>query len=105
MCDTMDLRAGQRVLDVAIGSGNSAIAAARRLCEVTGIAYVPGLLEQARARAAAEGLPITLEEGDAEALPVGDASYDVVLSTFGSMFAPNQEQVGRQLLRVCRPGG
>ena len=105
LCDAADLRAGERVLDVATGSGNTAIAAARRLCHVTGIDYVPSLLERARTRAAAEGLPITFEEGDAEALPVPDASYDVVLSTFGSMFAPNQEQAARELLRVCRPGG
>lgn len=105
LCDAVDLRAGERVLDVATGSGNTAIAAARRLCEVTGVDYVPSLLERGRARAAAEGLTITFQEGDAEALPVPDASYDVVLSTFGSMFAPNQEQAARELLRACRPGG
>ena len=105
LCDAVDLRAGERVLDVATGSGNTAIAAARRLCEVTGVDYVPALLERGRARAAAEGLTITFQEGDAEALPVPDASYDVVLSTFGSMFAPNQEQAARELLRACRPGG
>jgi ubiquinone/menaquinone biosynthesis C-methylase UbiE len=105
LCDEVDLRAGQRVLDVATGSGNTAIAAARRLCEVTGVDYVPALLERGRARAAAEGLQVTFEEGDSEALPVADDSYDVVLSTFGSMFAPNQEQTARELLRACRPGG
>jgi SAM-dependent methyltransferase len=105
LCDAVDLRAGQRVLDVATGSGNTAIAAARRLCRVTGVDYVPALLERGRARAAAEGLPVEFEEGDAEALPVADASYDVVLSTFGSMFAPDQEQAARELLRACRPGG
>jgi ubiquinone/menaquinone biosynthesis C-methylase UbiE len=105
LCDTVDLRAGERVLDVATGSGNTAIAAARRLCEVTGLDYVPALLERGRARAAAEGLRVTFEKGDAEALPVADASYDVVLSTFGAMFAPNQEQAARELLRACRPGG
>lgn len=105
LCDAVDLRAGERVLDVATGSGNTAIAAARRLCDVTGIDYVAALLERAVARAAAESLRITFEEGDAEALPVPDASYDVVLSTFGSMFAPNQEQAARELLRACRPGG
>ncbi|HEV2126094.1 MAG TPA: class I SAM-dependent methyltransferase, partial [Chloroflexota bacterium] len=72
---------------------------------VTGIDYVPALLERGRARAAAEGLRVTFQEGDAEALPVPDATYDVVLSTFGSMFAPNQEQAARELLRVCRTGG
>ena len=105
LCDAVDLRAGERVLDVATGSGNTAIAAARRLCEVTGVDYVPALLERGRARAAAEGLRVSFEEGDAEALPVADASYDVVLSSFGSMFAPNQEQAARELLRACRPGG
>ena len=105
LCDAVDLRAGERVLDVATGSGNTAIAAARRLCEVTGVDYVPALLERGRARADAEGLRVAFEEGDAESLPVADASYDVVLSTFGAMFAPNQEQAARELLRACRPGG
>ena len=105
LCDTADLRAGERVLDVATGSGNTAIAAARRLCAVTGMDYVPALLERARSRADAEDLPVEFKEGDAEALPVEDGAYDVVLSTFGVMFAPNQEQAARELLRVCRPGG
>lgn len=105
LCDVIDLRAGERVLDVATGSGNTAIAAARRLCDVTGMDYVPALLERGRVRATAEGLRVTFEEGDAEALPVADAAYDVVLSTFGAMFAPNQEQTARELLRACRPGG
>ena len=105
LCEAVDLRAGQRVLDVATGSGNTAIAAARRLCDVTGVDYVPALLERGRARAAAEGLPVTFDEGDAEALPFADGAFDVVLSTFGAMFAPNQEQAARELLRVCRPGG
>jgi SAM-dependent methyltransferase len=105
LCDTIDLRAGERVLDVATGSGNTAIAAARRLCAVTGIDYVSALLERGRTRAATEELEATFDEGDAEALPVADASYDVVLSTLGSMFAPNQEQAAQELLRVCRPGG
>jgi SAM-dependent methyltransferase len=105
LCDTVDLRAGERVLDVATGSGNTAIAAARRECEVTGTDYVPALLERGRARAAAEGLSVDFEEGDAEALPVADGAFDVVLSTFGTMFAPDQEQTARELLRACRPGG
>ena len=105
LCDAIDLRAGERVLDVATGSGNTAIAAARRLCEVTGVDYVPELLERGRARAAAEGFYINFIEGDAEAMPAADAAYDVVLSTFGSMFAPNQEQAAQELLRACRSGG
>jgi ubiquinone/menaquinone biosynthesis C-methylase UbiE len=103
--DTVDLRAGQRVLDVATGSGNTAIAAARRLTHVTGVDYVPALLERARQRAEAEGLKVTFAEGDAEALLVDDAAFDVVLSSLGVMFSPNQEQTARELLRVTRPGG
>ena len=105
LCEAVDLRPGQRVLDVATGSGNAAIAAARRFCEVTGIDYVPALLERARERAAAERLTVTFQEGDAEQLPVPDGSFDVVLSTLGAMFAPDQERTARELLRVCRPGG
>jgi ubiquinone/menaquinone biosynthesis C-methylase UbiE len=105
LCDTVGLRAGERVLDVASGTGNTAIAAARRLCEVTGMDYAPTLLERGRARAAIEELPVTFTEGDTENLPVPDGSYDVVLSTVGSMFSPDQEQAARELLRVCRPSG
>jgi len=105
LCEAVDLRAGQRVLDVATGSGNTALAAARRWCDVTGLDFVPALLERARARAAAEQVPITFRKGDAEHLPVPDEAFDVVLSTFGVMFAPDQEQAARELLRVCRPGG
>lgn len=105
LCDALDLRAGQRVLDVATGSGNAAIAAARRLCDVTGVDYVPALLDRGRSRARAEGVSVTFAEGDAEALPAADESFDVVLSAFGVMFAPNQAQAARELLRVCRPGG
>lgn len=105
LCEAVDLRAGQRVLDVATGSGNTALAAARRLCDVTAVDYVPALLERGRARASAEGLRVIFEVGDAESLPVADESFDVVLSTFGTMFAPNQEQTARELLRVTRSGG
>ena len=105
LCEAVDLRGGQRVLVVAAGSGNAALAAARRFCDVTATDYVPALLEEGRKRAAVEGLDLTFQEGDAEALPFPDASFDVVLSTFGAMFAPDHEQVARELLRVCRPGG
>ena len=105
LCDAVDLRAGERVLDVAAGSGNTALAAARRLCDVTAVDYVPALLERGRARASAEGLRVAFEVGDAESLPVDDDAFDVTLSTFGSMFAPDQEQAARELLRVTRPGG
>ena len=105
LCDAVDLRAGQRVLDVATGTGNAAIAAARRLCAVTGVDYAPALLDRGRARAAAEGLSVTFVEGDAEALAEPDGSFDVVLSTVGVMFAPDQERAARELRRVTRPGG
>jgi SAM-dependent methyltransferase len=105
LCEAVDLRAGERVLDVACGSGNATLAAARRFCQVTGVDYVPALLERARQRAQAEGLEAAFQEADAEALPFPDASFDVVLSTCGAMFAPDQEQTASELLRVCRPGG
>jgi SAM-dependent methyltransferase len=105
LCEAVDLRAGERVLDVACGNGNASLAAARRFCQVTGVDYVPALLDRARARAQAEGLEASFQEGDAEDLPFPDASFDVVLSTCGAMFAPDQEQTAAELLRVCRPGG
>jgi SAM-dependent methyltransferase len=105
LCETADLHAGERVLDVAAGTGNAALAAARRFCDVTATDYVPELLERARERAAAERLTITVREADAEALPFPDGSFDAVLSTLGVMFAPNQERAAGELLRVCRPGG
>lgn len=105
LCEAADLRAGSKVLDVATGSGNTALGAARRRCEVTGVDYVASLLERARERAAVERLDIRFDDGDAEALPYPDGSFDAVLSTFGVMFAPDQERAARELLRVCRPGG
>ena len=105
LCETVDPRAGDQVLDVATGHGNAALAAARRGGEVTGIDYVPEWLDKARARATAEGLKIAFQEGDAENIPFPDNSFDVVLSVFGAPFAPNQEQTASELLRVCRPGG
>jgi SAM-dependent methyltransferase len=105
LCEAVDVAAGERVLDVAAGNGNATLAAARRGCEVTASDYVPALLEGTRARAAAEGLTVDLREADAEALPFADATFDVVLSTFGVMFTPHQEQAAAELVRVCRPGG
>lgn len=105
LCEAVDLRAGRKVLDVAAGSGNTTLAAARRRCEVVGIDYVPSLLERARERAAVERLDVRLEEGDAESLPYADGAFDFVLSTFGVMFAPDQPRAARELLRVCRKGG
>jgi SAM-dependent methyltransferase len=105
LCEAVDLRAGEEVLDVACGSGNASLAAARRFCQVVGVDYVPALLDRARRRADAEGLDVAFKEADAEALPFPDASFDVVLSTCGAMFAPDQEQTASELLRVCRPGG
>ncbi|HEY7707424.1 MAG TPA: class I SAM-dependent methyltransferase [Gaiellaceae bacterium] len=105
LVDTADLHAGWRVLDVATGSGNAAIAAARLGCTAVGIDYVPSLLESGRRRAVAEGLDVELLEGDAEAIPFADDSFDAVTSVFGSMFAPNHGQAASELLRVARPGG
>ena len=105
LCDTADLRAGWRVLDVATGSGNAAIAAARQGCITVGVDYVPALLERGRRRADAEGLAVELLEGDAESLPFPNGSFDAVTSVFGSMFAPDHAQAAAELVRVCRPGG
>ena len=105
LIEALDLRSTERVLDVATGSGNAALAAARRGCSVVGLDYVPALLDRARLRADAEGLEAEFVEGDAESLPFADGSFDVVSSVFGAMFAPNQEQTARELVRVCRSGG
>jgi len=105
LIEALDVHAGERVLDVATGSGNAALAAARRGCSVVGLDYVPALLERARMRAAAEGVTAEFIEGDAEALPFADGSFDVVTSVFGAMFAPDQDQTANELARVCRPAG
>ena len=105
LCDTADLHAGWRVLDVATGSGNAAIAAARHGCAAVGVDYVPSLLEAGRRRAEASGLELEWTEADAENLPFEDGSYDVVMSSSGAMFAPHHQDVADQFVRVCRPGG
>ncbi len=105
LCEAVDLRAGERVLDVAAGNGNASLAAARRHGVVTSTDYVPALLDRGRARAAAEGLDIAFAVADAEALPYPDAAFDVVLSTFGVMFTADHDRAAAELLRVCRPGG
>jgi len=105
LCEAVDLRSNQRVLDVAAGNGNATLAAARRYADVVSTDYVGALLERGRERAEAERLPVTFEVADAEALPFTDASFDVVLSTFGVMFTPNQQQAANEMMRVCRPGG
>ena len=105
LCEALDIKGGANVLDVAAGNGMASLAAARRWCDVTSTDYVPTLLDQGRARAAAEGASIEFREADAENLPFGDNSFDVVLSTFGVMFAPNQDRAASELLRVCKPKG
>jgi ubiquinone/menaquinone biosynthesis C-methylase UbiE len=105
LCEAIDLRAGEEVLDVAAGNGNATLAAARRFAQVTSTDYVGALLERAKERAAAERLPITFQEADAEALPFADGSFAAVLSTFGVMFTPNQEKAAAELVRVVRRGG
>lgn len=105
LCEAADVRAGERVLDVATGTGNAALAAARRFADVIGIDYVPSLLDRARVRAKAEGVDVDFRVGDAEALEFEDDSFDVVLSACGAMFAPDHRRTASELVRVCRPGG
>jgi ubiquinone/menaquinone biosynthesis C-methylase UbiE len=105
LCEALDLRAGQKVLDVAAGNGNVTLAAARRWCEVTSSDYVQALLDRGRDRAKAEGWTIDFKIADAEALPFPDASFDAVVSSYGVMFTPNQDKAASELLRVCKPGG
>jgi ubiquinone/menaquinone biosynthesis C-methylase UbiE len=105
LCEAVNIRPGQQVLDVAAGNGNATLAAARRWAAVTSTDYVPTLLERGRARAAADRLTVTFQEADAEQLPFADSSFDTVLSIFGVMFTPNQEQAAQEMLRVCRSGG
>ena len=105
LCEAVDVRAGQKVLDVAAGNGNASLAAARRWCEVVASDYVPELLERARERAAAERLEVEFVEADAQDLPFEDGSFDVAMSIFGAMFAPDQEKAAAELLRVVKSGG
>jgi ubiquinone/menaquinone biosynthesis C-methylase UbiE len=105
LAESMDLRAGQTVLDVAAGNGNATLAAARRWCEVTSTDYVEQLLASARKRAEAEGLQVQFEIADAENLPFADASFDAVVSTFGAMFSADQDRTAAELIRVTKPGG
>ena len=105
LCEALDIRSGQKVLDVAAGNGNATLAAARRWCDVTSTDYVTSLLDVGRRRAEAEGLRVDFRRADAEDLPFDAHSFDVVLSTFGVMFAPDQARAAAELLRVCKPGG
>jgi ubiquinone/menaquinone biosynthesis C-methylase UbiE len=105
LCEALDLRAGQRVLDVAAGNGNMTLAAARRWCDVTSTDYVPELLARGEMRAVAEGWTIDFQTADAEKLPFSDAGFDVVMSSFGVMFTPDQQRAAAEMLRVCKPGG
>jgi len=105
LCEAIDLRSGQRALDVAAGSGGAMLAAARRFAQVTATDASGAWFELARARAKAERFAVAFREADPSALPFDDAAFDAVLSTFGVALAPNQERVAKELLRVCRPGG
>ncbi len=105
LAEAMDLRAGQKVLDIAAGNGNFTLAAARRWCDVTSTDYVERLLQRGRQRAEAEGLSVSFQKADAEDLPFADKSFDAVVSTFGGMFSPDQSRTASEMLRVCRSGG
>ena len=105
LAEAADVRGGERVLDVAAGNGNASLAAARRFADVTSTDYVPALLDKGAARARAEGLAMTFQVADVEDLPFADRSFDVVLSSFGAMFAPNHQRTADEMLRVLRPGG
>lgn len=105
LCEALDVRSGQQLLDVAAGNGNAALAAARRGCAVMATDYVPELLERARRRAEGEELDLATMEADAENLPFADGRFEVVTSTFGVMFTPNQERAAAELRRVCASGG
>jgi ubiquinone/menaquinone biosynthesis C-methylase UbiE len=105
LCEAVDLRSTDRVLDVAAGNGNATLAAARRFADVISTDYVGSLLDRGRARAQAERLHAGFQEADVEALPFEDSSFDVVLSTFGVMFAPDHGKAAKEMLRVCRVGG
>jgi len=105
LCEAVDIRSGEKVLDVAAGNGNATLAAARHFADVTSTDYVETLLQQGEARAKAEGLPVTFQVADAEALPFADQSFDVALSIFGVMFTPDQEKAAAELARVVKKGG
>ena len=105
LAEAMDLRAGQKVLDIAAGNGNVTLAAARRWCDVTSTDYVESLLARGRKRAEADGLRVDFRVADAEQLPFEDGSFDAVVSTFGAMFSPDQDSTASEMLRVCRSGG
>ncbi len=105
LCEALDIRSDQKVLDVAAGNGNASLAAARRWCDVVATDYVPKLLDRARERADAERLSIEFREADAEHLPFSDDSFDVVVSSFGVMFTPDQDRAAAEMVRVCKSGG
>lgn len=105
LAEALDLRAGEKVLDIAAGNGNFTLAAGRRWCDVTSTDYVESLLQRGRQRAEADGLRVTFRKADAEALPFADGSFDAVASTFGGMFSPDQSRTASEMLRVCRSGG